>query len=112
MIRRLLDWLRLSPRKIRLVTHLRPFDFEGVDRFSILDQPIATVKTPIPFGESAVVVTFMAFDPTQHVAMDGREADEVHRFARPNADGYPLDFLVHEGRLIQVNDSANAYRKR
>src|SRR5437879_4031040 len=98
---------RPVPTTVRVILHLNSFDFTGIDCISILDQPISTA-TKIPFGAGPTRESVEPYDPKRHFTMDGRIPDTLHRFIRPN--GVPLDFLVRDGVLIQVNDNVAAYR--
>jgi hypothetical protein len=109
-------WNRLLPgrsgrrHEIRVVVHVSPFNFDGVDWISILEEPISTVKTKIPFNSGPTRISVETYDEKEHFTMDGRIPDMIHRFMRPN--GVPLDFLIKEERIIQVNDNVKAYRDR
>ena len=92
---------------VRVVLHLEPFDFKGVDRITILDGPVTAAKK-IPFTTGPTRETIEPYDPKRHFTMDGRVPDTVHRFPRPK--GPPLDFLIRDGLIIQVNDNVAAYR--
>jgi hypothetical protein len=102
-------WSALFSKKptVRILTHVTPFDFRGIDRFGILEQPISEVAT-IPFKVGPIRESLEAYDSKRHFVMDGRIPDTIHRFARPN--GVPLDFLIKNGRIIQVTDNTAAYQ--
>ena len=91
---------------VRVVLHLEPLDFTGVDRITILDGPVAAARK-IPFMSGPTRESVEPYDPKRHFTMDGRVPDTVHRFTRPK--GPPLDFLIMDGLIIQVNDNVAAY---
>jgi hypothetical protein len=92
---------------VRVILHTDPFDFAGIDRISILDGPVTWAKK-IPFDLQATRESREPYDPKRHFTMDGRVPDVIHRFTRPA--GPPLEFLIKDGVIVQVTDSAFAYR--
>jgi hypothetical protein len=97
----------LVRQSVRVVKHEEPFDFTGIDRISILEGPVSAA-TRIPFSSVRTRTWIERYDAKRHFTMDGRVPDTIHRFIRPN--GVPLDFLIRDGRIIQVNDNVAAYR--
>ena len=93
---------------LRVIHHLEPFDSTGIDCISILDAPIGSA-TRIPFNDSKVREWQERYDPKRHFTMDGRIPDTLHRFIRPS--GVPLEFLVKDDKIIQMNDHVDEYRR-
>jgi len=80
--------------KIRLVKHLMPFDFTGVDTISILGKPIAKMRTTVPFLEERVESREILIDRDHFGTSTGAPVDEVHVFVPPG--GTDGSFTTHE----------------
>jgi hypothetical protein len=96
-------------KTMRVIVHRQPFDFDGVDRISILGAKLNEVKTRIPFSEKEVDEQQLPYDESKHALETGEPPDFIHRFKRP--DGYFVDFLIKDGRIAMVIESTRPYMK-
>jgi hypothetical protein len=100
---------QVVPKKIKILLHRKAFNFEGVDRISIVGASLDEVRSPIPFAEKEVDEIELEFDPAKHSLDTGEPPDFIHRFKRP--DGYFVDFLIKNNRIATLIESTKPYMK-
>ena len=63
----------MTGKTIRLIVHRKTFNFQGVDRISILGATLNDVNSPIPFAEKEVDEVQMPYDKARR-RLDGGDA--------------------------------------
>lgn len=99
----------MAGKTIRVVVHRNAFNFDGVDRISILGAALNEVKTPIPFVDLEVDEEVVPYEQAKHALGTGEPPDFIHRFKRP--DGYFADFLIKDNRIATLIESTRPYMK-
>jgi hypothetical protein len=96
-------------KKIRVIFHRETFNFDGVDRISILGAALNEVRSPIPFAEKEIDEIEVAYEPSKYALPNGEAPDFIHRFKRP--DGYYVDFLIKDNHIATLVESTKPYMK-
>jgi|WetSurMetagenome_2_1015567.scaffolds.fasta_scaffold1599184_1 hypothetical protein len=90
--------------KVRVIKHLTPFQFKGVDVISIAGKMMGEI-TDIPFLEEEVEASDVTVTAEKYQTMGGVVPDEVHLFNPPGGtDGSftARQFQFSKGRLEEV----------
>src|SRR6266496_2789324 len=74
----------VAGKTIRIIVHRKPFNFDGVDRISILRAALNELRTPIPFAEKEVDEEQVPYAESKHSLDTGEAPDFIHRFKRPD----------------------------
>jgi hypothetical protein len=85
----------MALKRIPVILHRKPFNFDGVNVLSVLDTSLSKVQSPIPFLEKDVEETEVPQEPDMETL-----PDFIHRFKRP--DGHYVDFLIKANRIETV----------
>lgn len=96
-----------TEKTVRVVLHTNPFNFDGVDRISIVGKPLKDIQSPIPFSRDDVKELDVAYVPAKHSLSTGQPPDYIIRFLRP--DGFFVDFLISGDKVDSLIESTRPY---
>ncbi len=87
---------------VKVIKHIRPFNFRSIDLFYVLNRRLKGLKTPIPFREQNVEVTYKSLDPRVY-----GDIDELHVFKSAYQRTWKFsEFLCKNGFIEGMIDTA------